>query len=66
MANLHALRDEVVRNRTGLINSLNNLHAQDPEAAILAFQLSLQQMHLYFKGSPESGEPVQEQSPEVK
>lgn len=65
MPNLHALQDEVVRNRVDLINSLNKLFAEDKEAGIRAFQLSLQQIYLYFKGNPESKEPVKEQANEI-
>ena len=62
--NLHAIRDEIVRNRVDLVNNLNKLYAEDPESGILAYQLCLQQIGLYFKGNDE-GEDVDERSPEV-
>lgn len=63
--NPHAIRDEIVRNRTDLILNLNKLFDHDPESGVLAYQLCIQQIHLYFKGNDENGEPVNEQSGEI-
>lgn len=63
--NLHALLDEIVRNRVDLINNLNKLYTEDKEAGKLAYQLCIQQIALYFKGNDDETEPVKEQSPEV-
>lgn len=49
--NLHAIRDEIVRGRVNLVIALNQLHEQDPEAAYLAYTLSLQEIQNHFKGS---------------
>ena len=62
--NPHAMRDEIVRNRVDLINNLNKLWELDKESGVLAYQLCIQQIGLYFKGNDE-GEDVKEQSPEL-
>lgn len=62
MANIHALRDEVVRKRTDLIQELNKMYAEYPAEAKQAYELCLMQIHDYFKGNDEPREPVEEKS----
>lgn len=64
MANLHALKDQVIRDRNVLIVSLNNLHEEDKDIAFDAYLDTLEAIEKYFKGSkPDLDEPVNEQSP---
>lgn len=66
MANIHALRDEIVRKRVDLISALNRMHEEYPEAAYEAYTLSLMHIHDYFKGSEPGEGGVEEKSPEAK
>lgn len=65
MANIHTLRDEVVRKRTDLILELNKMYAEYPAEAKEAYGVCLMQIHDYFKGNNEPEEPVNEQSKEL-
>lgn len=62
MANIHALRDEIVRKRTDLILALNKMFEEYPEEAKDAYGVCLMQIHDHFKGMAEPLEPVEEKS----
>jgi len=57
--NIHAIRDEIVRGRVGMVIALNELHELDPEAAYLSYLLCLQEIQNHFKGS-QPAEDVEE------
>lgn len=67
MSNIHALKDQIIRDRNVLIVSLNKLHEEDPDIAFDAYLDTLEAIEKYFKGSkPDLDEPVSEQSPDAK
>lgn len=67
MANLHALKDQIIRDRNVLVISLNKLHDEDLDLGYDAYVETLEAIEKYFKGSkPDLDEPVNEQSPEIK